>query len=202
MNKSDQINELASALAKAQGAIKGAIKDTANPFFKSKYADLSSVWDACRDQLAANGLAVIQTPCQSDSGGIGIETMLAHSSGQWVSSQYSMPVAKLDAQGVGSAITYARRYALAAMVGVAPEDDDGNSATGKPAPEVKTLSPDKLKGFAARIKAEITKEGAKNVWKESVKACAEIGDQESAGVLKNLLIQHGAFIDQATKETA
>lgn len=130
MNKSEQINELATALSKAQGAIKGALKDTANPFFKSKYADLSSVWEACREQLSANGLAIVQTPFQVDTG-IGIETMLTHSSGQWISNQFTMPVAKADAQGVGSAITYARRYALSAMVGVAPEDDDGNAASGK-----------------------------------------------------------------------
>lgn len=129
MEKSEQINELATALSKAQGAIKGALKDTANPFFKSKYADLSSVWEACRAQLAANGLAVVQTPCEAESG-VAVETMLMHASGQWVSNRFLMPVAKSDAQAVGSAITYARRYALAAMVGVAPEDDDGNAATG------------------------------------------------------------------------
>jgi hypothetical protein len=130
MNKSDQINELAAALSKAQGTIKGAMKDTANPFFKSKYADLSSVWDACREQLFNNGLSVAQMPFQSESG-IGMETVLMHSSGQWISGQFVMPVSKADAQGVGSATTYARRYSLAAMVGVAPEDDDGNAASGK-----------------------------------------------------------------------
>lgn len=137
MNKSETINELATALSKAQGQIKGAAKDASNPFFKSKYADLSSVWEACREQLSSNGLSVIQLPETSDSGII-IETMLCHSSGQWVSSSYTMPVSKLDAQAVGSAITYARRYALAAMVGVAPEDDDGNDAAKNP-PEKKTL---------------------------------------------------------------
>ena len=129
MEKSEQINELASALSKAQGAIKGALKDTANPFFKSKYADLSSVWEACREQLAANGLSVAQMPCESETG-VMVETVLMHASGQWISNRFTMPVAKQDAQAVGSAITYSRRYALAAMVGVAPEDDDGNAATG------------------------------------------------------------------------
>lgn len=129
MEKSEQINELAAALSKAQGAIKGALKDTANPFFKSKYADLSSVWEACRDQLAANGLSVAQMPCETESG-VMVETVLMHASGQWISNRFTMPVAKQDAQSVGSAITYSRRYALAAMVGVAPEDDDGNAATG------------------------------------------------------------------------
>lgn len=127
MNTSEQINELAAALSKAQGEIDGAVKDTVNGFFKNKYADLSSVWAACRKQLSANGISIIQSPEESESG-IAVETMMMHSSGQWARGRYSMPVSKLDAQAVGSAITYARRYALAAMVGVAPEDDDGNAA--------------------------------------------------------------------------
>lgn len=128
--QSEQINELAAALAKAQGAIKGAAKDTANPFFKSKYADLASVWDACRTQLTANGLSVIQTMDDSQ-GGVTVVTTLAHSSGQWIRGRLTMKPVKDDPQGIGSAITYARRYALAAMVGVAPEDDDGNAASGR-----------------------------------------------------------------------
>lgn len=135
MNHSEQINELAASLAKAQGQIEGAKKDSANPFFKSKYADLASVWEACRMQLSSNGLSVTQCPEESENG-IAIETMLLHSSGQWIKSRYTMPVSKLDAQAVGSAITYARRYALSAIVGIAPEDDDGNSAA-KARPEEK-----------------------------------------------------------------
>lgn len=140
MNQSDQINELATALAKAQGQIEGAKKDSANPFFKSTYADLASVWDACRRQLSSNGLSVTQCPEESESG-ISVETMLMHSSGQWISGRYSMPVSKVDAQAVGSAITYARRYALAAIVGIAPEDDDGNKAV-KAKPEQPKKMPD------------------------------------------------------------
>ena len=128
MDKSESIKELAAALSKAQGAIEGAVKDTSNPFFKSKYADLASVWAAIRKPLAENGLSVTQFVEDTDHG-IGVSTMLMHSSGEWVSSKFSMPVSKVDAQGVGSAITYARRYALAAVCGVAPEDDDGNAAS-------------------------------------------------------------------------
>lgn len=127
MIHSEQINELGAALAKAQGLIEGAKKDSANPFFKSKYADLASVWEACRKHLSDNGLSVTQCPEESENG-IAVETMLLHSSGQWIKSRYTMPVSKLDAQAVGSAITYARRYALASIVGIAPEDDDGNAA--------------------------------------------------------------------------
>jgi len=131
MNKSTLIAELALSLSKAQGAIKGALKDSLNPHFKTKYADLASVWDACREQLAKNELSVVQMPDVSETGGVAIETILMHSSGQWISSRFVMPLAKPDAHGVGSAITYARRYALAAMVGIAPEDDDGNKAIEK-----------------------------------------------------------------------
>ena len=128
MNRSEQVNELAAALAKAQGELKGALKDSANPFFKSKYADLTSVWDACRNALTTNNLAVVQAPRMIENG-VAVETMLVHASGQWVAETLELPVSKADAQGVGSAITYARRYALASFVGVAPEDDDGNAAT-------------------------------------------------------------------------
>jgi hypothetical protein len=112
--------------------MRGAVKDSANPFFKSKYADLASIWDACREPLSKNELAIIQIP-QCD----GIETILAHSSGEWIKGFLKISPAKQDAQSIGSALTYARRYALAAMVGIAPEDDDGNAAVTPPAPKEK-----------------------------------------------------------------
>lgn len=142
MKHSEQINEIGAALAKAQGAIENATKDKANPFFKSTYADLAGIWDACRAALSSNGLSVVQTPEQSEKGVL-VSTMLLHSSGQWISGSYLMPVSKFDAQSIGSAITYARRYALAAMVGVAPEDDDGSAENnrGQGAPKNETKSP-------------------------------------------------------------
>lgn len=130
MTHSENINELAAAMAKAQGAMKRAVKDSANPFFKSKYADLASVADACMPALAENGIAVIQGP-RTENGDVVVDTTLCHSSGQWIRSSLSMKPVKADPQGIGSCITYARRYALAAMCGVAPEDDDGNAASGK-----------------------------------------------------------------------
>lgn len=130
MNKSESIAGLAAALAKAQGAMKGALKDSANPFFKSKYADLASVVDAIRAAFSANGLSYIQTVEPSDKDEVRVETTLLHSSGEWISCGIlSLPVSKVDAQGYGSALTYARRYSLSAAVGVAPEDDDGNAAS-------------------------------------------------------------------------
>ena len=129
MNKSESIAGLAAALAKAQGAMKGAVKDSANPFFKSKYADLASVVEAIRAAFSANGLSYIQTVQSSDIDEVRVETMILHSSGEWIScGVLALPVSKNDAQGYGSALTYARRYSLSAAVGVAPEDDDGNAA--------------------------------------------------------------------------
>lgn len=130
MNKSEQINELAAAMAKAQGDIEGAVKDKSNPAFRSKYADLGAVWDAVRAPLAKNGLAVVQFPRRVENG-IEVETILMHASGQWLSETLAFPVSKPDAHGHGSAITYARRFALSAVCGVAPVDDDGNAATGR-----------------------------------------------------------------------
>lgn len=127
METSEEISELVSALAIAQGSIQGAKKDVNNPFFKSKYADLQSVWSVARKPLSDNGLAVVQTPENSENG-VTLRTALFHSSGQWIASTLDLPVKKDDPQGYGSAISYARRYSLAAMIGVYSEDDDGNAA--------------------------------------------------------------------------
>lgn len=130
--QSETIGALAAALSKAQADITGALKDSSNPFFKSKYADLASCWDACRKQLAANGLSVIQTTRMAEQG-LMLVTTLAHSSGEWIAGE--MPVLTKDAspQGQGSGITYARRYALAAIVGLAQIDDDAEAAQGRTA---------------------------------------------------------------------
>jgi len=139
MEKSDSIGKLAEALAKAQSVMTGAIKDSDNPFFKSRYADLSSVWDACRKPLTENGLAVIQTTCTMPETPeyVVVETILTHTSGEWIKGRLAMKPVKQDPQAIGSCITYARRYALAAMVGIAPEDDDANAASGKGKPQDK-----------------------------------------------------------------
>jgi hypothetical protein len=144
MNRSESIAELAAALAAAQAEMRAASKDAANPMFRSKYATLSSIWEAAREPLARNGLSVVQTPEQSDLGVCTLTTTLLHSSGEHISSTFSLPVLPQvvargeqpvqTAQGYGSALTYARRYALAAIVGIAPDDDDdGNAASHPPA---------------------------------------------------------------------
>lgn len=127
--RSNEINELASALAKAQADIKSAAKDGENPHFRSKYATLSSIWDAIREPLSKNGLSVTQVTAETEAGPL-LETCLLHTSGQWLQSEMLLRPSKNDVQGFGSALTYARRYCLAAIVGVAPDDDDdGNAAS-------------------------------------------------------------------------
>lgn len=132
MNKSESIASLAKSLAEVQASLAPAKKDSTNPFFNSTYADLSSVWESCRELLAKNGLSVIQGNSIGANNTVIVETILAHESGQWIQSELCMPLSKNDPQGVGSAITYGRRYGLAAIVGiVADGDDDGNAASAK-----------------------------------------------------------------------
>lgn len=152
LTTSARIHEVAAALAKAQSKMEGAKKDSANPFFKSKYADLASVWEACRDAITAEGLCIIQIPngdgepvdllmIDEDKEGnvtgehiekgarIRLTTLLVHASGQWIGGTSTMTAANMGPQAAGSCLTYLRRYSLAALVGVAPEDDDANDAT-------------------------------------------------------------------------
>lgn len=129
---SSDIGELAAALAAAQSGFTFAAKDSTAVLDKSgktrTYADLQSVLDAVRDGLAKNGLAVIQAPMPAENG-IKLRTTLAHKSGQWIASELWLPQDRMGGvQGMGSALTYARRYALAAMVGIAQDDDDGEQA--------------------------------------------------------------------------
>lgn len=129
IHKSDQINEIAKALAAAQSEMKAAKKDAKNPFFKSDYATLESVSDACLHVLNKHGIAVTQTTAHFESSpSVSLETTLIHSSGQWIGSVYPVHPTKNDPQSLGSAMTYARRYSLAAIAGVVVSDDDGESA--------------------------------------------------------------------------
>lgn len=137
--KSEQIDKLATALAKAQAEIKGAVKDSANPFFKSNYADLQSVWDAIREPLSKNGLAVIQTTEAATPEHLELVTTLVHSSGQWIEGRFPIIALKRDPQAIGSATSYARRYSLAAIVGVYQTDDDAEAAQAR-APNAKPVT--------------------------------------------------------------
>lgn len=128
---SDSTAKLDVALAKAQSKIASASKDKVNPAFRSKYADLSAVWEACRSALTANEICVSQWPVHSEDNRLHLITRLA-CSGEWIMCEFSIPADKQNAHGYGSAITYAKRFSLAAAIGVvADDDDDGNAASGK-----------------------------------------------------------------------
>jgi hypothetical protein len=124
------IAKIAAALSKAQGALRPAIKDASNPHFKSRYADLASTWDACREALSSHGLSVLQ-PASASGRNVTVTTMLAHESGEWLACDLTLTAQQDTPQAVGSAVSYGRRYGLQSMVGIAAEDDDGNAASGK-----------------------------------------------------------------------
>ena len=124
--KSSEIDKLAEALAKAQSELEGAKKESTNPFFKSNYADLHAVIKSAFPYLSKHGLSVSQGN-EIVPGAVCVTTTLMHSSGQWLRSKVKLPLSKVDAQGVGAAITYGRRYGLSAIVGIAQYDDDANS---------------------------------------------------------------------------
>ena len=132
MRTSETITKIAPALLKAQKAITFAAKDAKNPHFKSTYADLPAVIDAVKSALNDNGIMFMQTATDSEPTTLRMTTRLIHESGEWVEDTATMPIAKTDPQGYGSAITYARRYCLAAITGLYQDDDDGNKT--KPAP--------------------------------------------------------------------
>ena len=127
MKSSETIEKLALALCAAQGEMGGAVKGSANPFFKSSYADLTSVIKAIKEPCFKNGLSYVQLP-HRDGNSIGVVTRLIHTSGQWLEHEFTLPMVKGDPQAAGSAITYARRYALQALFGIPAVDDDSESA--------------------------------------------------------------------------
>lgn len=132
MNKSDSIAALATALSKAQGEIKDAVKDVKGE--RAKYANLGQILNIIRPVFSSHGLSVVQFPCESKDDYVGVETVLMHESGEYISNHYSMPIHRIitkdgrdvtnSAQASGSIITYARRYALAAVAGITQEDND------------------------------------------------------------------------------
>jgi len=163
MKSSEQINELATALAAAQGEMANASKSSENPHFRSKYADLAEVINCVRPVFSKHGLSFTQM-VGYDQGLVSVETVMMHKSGQWISGTISAPVSKQDAQGVGSTTTYCRRYGLAGMAGLAQEDDDANAAVGgngkaaaKPSPPPK-VDPDRehYKIIAGELKGALT----------------------------------------------
>jgi hypothetical protein len=130
---SDQIGDLAAALAKAQSEMTMIESKGTNPFFNSKYATLASVLEVALPALNKHGIALVQgVRWENHTAGFYITSTLMHASGQWMSTEIRMPIAKKDAHGIGAATTYGRRYLASAMCGVAQADDDGNGAIKQP----------------------------------------------------------------------
>jgi len=198
--------KLDAALAKAQGEIEAASKDKTNPAFKSRYADLTAVWGACRPALAKHGISVTQWPVHAEDGRLHIITRIAHN-GEWIKAHFSIPVTKQDPQGYGSATTYAKRFALAAALGVvADEDDDGNAASAPRGPtrqeapvstHVESLGDTFVRKFneaqdAAGFEEEVTK--ARAAW-------GRLNQAERTKVLNSIEARR-AFWSQAPLEVA
>lgn len=145
-----------AALAKAQGEIETALADQSNPHFKSKYADLASLWTAARKSLSANALSVTQWPVTDEKGELMLATRVAHK-GEWILSSFIVPMEKKTAHGMGAALTYARRFAFGAAIGiVSEEDDDGNTASGRPNPQPTTKQSAPMPYVSTSAKAVIT----------------------------------------------
>ncbi len=204
MEKSDTIIELAKALSAFQGELSPAIKDSTNPFFKSTYADLNSVWEVIREPLCKNGLSVTQLTYVDWKNQLYLETVLLHRSGEWVLSRYPIVSSKTDPQSVGSALTYARRYALSAMLGGSAEDDDAEGAvvrTATSTPEKSKPSPVKENMAASPSLKKLTPLGQYNIAQglktsgELVKFALEQGYtkekiQAALGIEKSVDIKH------------
>ncbi len=168
MQGSNEITELAGALVKAQSEFSPAVKNAKNPHYKSNYLDLAGAIDAAQPALLANGIAVLQGPSGDTEGqSISVTTRLVHTSGQWLESTLTLPAANrgtYDAQSVGSAITYGRRYAYMAMLGFAAEDDDGNAASGRQ--EVQAKKPTSIQAHA--VPDQIHNSGSEAMYAKAV----------------------------------
>jgi len=175
LNQSPTLGKLFEAMAKAQGMMSGAKKGAENPFFKSKYADLHQVWEAVREPLSSNNLSVIQTTGEAN-GQIFVYTTIGHSSGEWMRSETPVKLMKQDPQAMGSAITYARRYALAAICGIAQMDDDAESAMQR--------ADHKPTAENVKVPQKVIKE-----FVEQATACIESADSHG---LKQLFSEFGA----------
>ena len=163
MNHSQTLSAIAPALVEALAQIAGAKKGKTNPAFKSRYADLESVIAASKDILAEHGLALVQFPGTCASGVMNLETVFVHSSGEWISGEMGIALGKTDPQGVGSALTYARRYAQMAALNMPAVDDDGERAMGRvngapaaePAPQHQSKAALKRSGIFETLRDEI-----------------------------------------------
>jgi hypothetical protein len=202
MKMSETISMLATALSKAQGEIDDATKKGMNPAFRSKYADLAAVRGVIREPLAVNDLSIVQFP-RTVQGGVEVETMIVHKSGEFMSETLFMPVNKYDAHGIGSGITYARRYGLMSLLCLAADDDDGNAAVEKApakeqAPKPSTLTKEERTKLAtdAMVAAKCGTPALTAWWKTLSKDQRTALDADAIAELKQMASEADA------KETA
>ena len=194
MKQSESIAALAKALVAAQTEMGGAVKDAANPFFKSKYADLGSVIRAIKEPCSKHGLSYVQLPIRSENG-VGVVTRLLHESGEWLEGEFTLPMVKNDPQAAGSAITYARRYALSALFSIPQVDSDAEDAMFRGALPEKPLEQwcDDLADSIAAIKEGIENDdlGA------AAQAWFELSDEEKRGIwVSSTMIVDGKRVDR------
>tara|TARA_R110000803_G_scaffold30935_1_gene69401 strand:- start:299 stop:928 length:630 start_codon:yes stop_codon:yes gene_type:complete len=208
MKQSDSITDLATALCLAQSEMGGAIKDSNNPFFKSSYADLTSVIKVIKQPFANHGLSFVQLPITSEGGrGVGVVTMLMHSSGQWIQSEYLLPMDKVTPQGAGSAITYARRYALQSLCGIPAVDDDSEMAMYRndPVPltsvKLEVIEPAKRvsKKLVQEVVSLVLSSQASNETSVLIEALSELEEHEKQVIWKQLTGEQQDFV-RLTKE--
>ena len=198
---SDTRAELAKAMVAAQQSLGLVAKSSTNPHFKSKYADLATVLDAVLPALNGAGISLVQAPGGDGEGNVTLTTTLLHESGEWMESTLTMRPTKSDPQGVGSAITYARRYAALAVAGAAPEDDDGNSASQR---ESKAKSRDIYTRLSetAREAASLS-ESALTAWwhanKDTAKSMHEDFEIQLMDLLKALRIEAQKMEEEAMR---
>jgi hypothetical protein len=201
MKQSESIQELATALAAAQAEMGGAVKDSANPFFKSSYADLTSIIKVLKEPFANHGLSYVQFPIISDGGkGMGVSTKLMHKSGEWLESEFYLPMSKIDAQGAGSCVTYARRYALQAMAGIPAVDDDAEAAMLRTEPTLPDGVPNEQpkkrvsKKLVQGVVATVVAAEASGETSELMEALGELESHEKEAVWGQLTTAQKTFI--------
>lgn len=179
------MNKIAVAFIKAKKSFAPVLKDRTNPYFKSKYADLGACLDAVDEALLDNGIALYQETFE-DLSGVTVETVFLHESGETIrSGKLHVPAAKQDPQGYGSALTYARRYSLMTACGIAPEDDDGNAASTKPAPKQQHVSRGVFEDCISNIKNAIDIAQLKTVFTEAYMHAESLKDSHSMAIFSD-----------------
>lgn len=192
MKCSDSLDKIAPELVAALNEMGGAAKNASNPFFKSKFADLETVIEASRPTLSKHNLAIVQLPGELLNGVLALETVIMHTSGQWIAGDFGIAVGKMDPQSIGSALTYARRYAQMAALNMPAVDDDGETAmtrTSQAAKAPPKKSPEAAKPLPAierstiledHMRACTDRKDLKAVWERGAKVCSELQGEHDA----------------------